>query len=75
MIYGMVMPRKYIQGDGILSQLHHYVSLCDISFIESFNRSSKAYGHVLLGEYSKSCYIKKSSDSFNLLVFLAGEIG
>ena len=28
MIYGMVMPRKYIQGDGILRQLHHYVGLC-----------------------------------------------
>ena len=28
MIYGMVMPRKYIQGDGILSQLHQYVGLC-----------------------------------------------
>ena len=58
----------------IYCNLNHYVSLCDISFIESFNRSSKAYGHVLLGEYSKSCYIKKSSDSFNLLVFLAGLI-
>ncbi len=41
MKYGMVMPRKYIQGDGALDDLGHYVMLCGKKALLVWSKSAR----------------------------------